>query len=173
MSNNVKRVNSNAILAGKNALVVGGTHGIGLGIAKRLFLQGSHVTVVGRSKESGMNAVEEIRKHVKEQQQLHQQLHRYDNTIDYDVVDVSLIKSGKQFAQQYAAKKDRLDYLIVTAGIIRIQGRVETAEGIDEKMATHYYGRLKASISLLFFLFLFFKTNSFVDILSSNHYYLF
>jgi len=35
-----------------------------------------------------------------------------------------------------------LDVLVETQGIATTQGRTETEEGIDQKMATHYYGRM-------------------------------
>jgi len=42
--------------------------------------------------------------------------------------------------------------VIITAGIMRMGGRQETVEGIDDKMAVHYYGRLALILELLPFL---------------------
>ncbi|MGB0919938.1 MAG: SDR family oxidoreductase [Alphaproteobacteria bacterium] len=49
------------VLAGRNAVVVGGTSGINLGIAKRFVSAGANVTIVGRNAEKAAGAVAEIR----------------------------------------------------------------------------------------------------------------
>jgi hypothetical protein len=38
-------------------------------------------------------------------------------------------------------EKNKLDLLIMTQGIMTMAGRTETPEGIDRKMALHYYGK--------------------------------
>jgi len=38
---------------GKNALLIGGTRGVGMGTALALYRAGAHVTIVGRSDHSG------------------------------------------------------------------------------------------------------------------------
>lgn len=48
------------VLAGKNAVVVGGTSGINLGIAKRFAAAGANVTIVGRNEEKAKGAAAEI-----------------------------------------------------------------------------------------------------------------
>lgn len=40
-----------------------------------------------------------------------------------------------------ASEKQKLDYLIMSQGVMNLDGRNETPEGIDRKMAVHYYGR--------------------------------
>lgn len=49
------------LLAGRTAVVVGGTSGINLGIAKRFVSAGANVTIVGRNAEKAAGAVAEIR----------------------------------------------------------------------------------------------------------------
>lgn len=39
--------------------------------------------------------------------------------------------------------QDKLDILVLTQGIATTQGRTETEEGIDMKMALHYYSRVR------------------------------
>ncbi|KAI8849496.1 hypothetical protein BC829DRAFT_391401 [Chytridium lagenaria] len=69
-------------------------------------------------------------------------------SIDYDVCDISILANVKDLARR-VLEWDRLDYLVVTAGIMKVQGRVETVEGLDEKMATHYYGRVELISALM------------------------
>ncbi|KAJ3105745.1 hypothetical protein HDU97_007565 [Phlyctochytrium planicorne] len=130
-------------LQGKRSLVVGGTSGIGLGIARRLYLQGSHVTVVGRSKDSGENAVKTI------QDEAEKEGAKGVGKVDYDVVDMTLLKEARAFGERLSQKEQRLDHLIVSSGIMRVQGRVETVEGMDEKMAVHYYSRMELFHTLM------------------------
>ena len=56
----VAKASGEASLAGKRAVVVGGTSGIGRGIALRMAVEGADVTVVGRS-DRGI--LEEMRQH--------------------------------------------------------------------------------------------------------------
>ena len=48
-------------LTGKNALITGGSHGIGLAIAKNLAEEGCNVAICARNKERLANAVEELK----------------------------------------------------------------------------------------------------------------
>ena len=50
----------NTFLAGKNALVTGGTRGIGLAVAEALLGAGANVAICGRSAESVKNAVSQL-----------------------------------------------------------------------------------------------------------------
>ena len=49
-------------LYGKQAIVVGGTSGIGNGIAMRLAQANANVAIVGRNKAAGLKIVEEMKK---------------------------------------------------------------------------------------------------------------
>jgi len=48
----------------------------------------------------------------------------------------------KQYTDAYkSSQEQKLDLLVLTQGILSTAGRTETPEGIDRKMALHYYGR--------------------------------
>lgn len=49
--------------------------------------------------------------------------------------------TGLMLTSRYA--QDKLDILVLTQGIATTQGRTETEEGIDMKMALHYYSRVR------------------------------
>ncbi|CAK7231270.1 hypothetical protein SBRCBS47491_007874 [Sporothrix bragantina] len=106
------------------ALVVGGTGGIGYAIACRIAAESKSSTVI----ISGRNKPQDIQ----------------HANIEFRPLDASSMHSIKQYTNAYKsvppAEKD-LDLLVLTQGIFSLAGRTETSEGIDRKMALHYYGR--------------------------------
>ena len=121
--------NAKANCAGRRAVVVGGTSGIGHGIAMRLAKANFGVTIVGRNAERGKEIVAQLTA-------LGGQSH------EFMACDATLISNLRAFAGEYAKKYPALDVLVETQGIASVEGRVETAEGIDQKLALHYYGRM-------------------------------
>ena len=127
-------------LAGKVAVVVGGTAGIGSGIALRLARADASVVIVGRSKKRGDEMVA--------------QLSTLSKTAKHSFVpcNATLLKSATQFSESFAKQHSHLDFLVLTQGIATMQGRTETAEGLDEKMSLHYYSRMAFIAKLLPFM---------------------
>lgn len=107
---------------GLRALVVGGTSGIGNAMACRIAAEASTSTVT----ISGRNKPERI---------------PHPN-IDFRPLDATSMSQIKNFADAFkSALTQQLDLLILTQGIMTIAGRMETPEGMDRKMALHYYGK--------------------------------
>ncbi|KAK4195045.1 hypothetical protein QBC40DRAFT_289742 [Triangularia verruculosa] len=105
------------------ALVVGGTNGIGYAMACRLAGENpsSRVVISGRNKPD-----------------------RIPNpNIDFRALDASSMRQIKRYTDEFKSshQDQQLDFLIMTQGIFTMAGRTETAEGIDNKMALHYYGK--------------------------------
>ena len=117
-------------LAGKVAVVVGGTSGIGAGIALRLAQADASVVLVGRSRERA--------------EQVMMRMRAMSKTATHTFVscDASLVGSVVQFSREFAQSHTSLDYLVLTQGIATFQGRTETVEGLDVKMSLHYYSRV-------------------------------
>ncbi|KAF0685258.1 Aste57867_22820 [Aphanomyces stellatus] len=122
----LKTKNANAFFPGQTALVVGGTSGIGEGIARRLAEAHFNVIVAGRSAERG-NAI------VREMQTVYP-----EGTFRFLAVDSFLLANIRGLA----ASVPSLDKLVLTQGMATIQGYTPTSEGIDQKLALHYYGRM-------------------------------
>ena len=121
---------------GRRAVVVGGTSGIGCAIALRLAQADFCVTVVGRNAAVGAEVVAEM---------------RAAGGRDHEFVacDSQLIANAYTFGNTYASKHDSLDVLVMTQGIATMQGRTETSEGLDQKLALHYYSRMAFVDALL------------------------
>ncbi|KAK3933851.1 hypothetical protein QBC46DRAFT_430751 [Diplogelasinospora grovesii] len=117
------------------AVVVGGTSGIGYAMACRVAAQAStnsspagspaagSVIISGRTKPTNIP----------------------HSNMEFRALDATSMRQIKQYTD--ALKSDlqpgqALDYLIMTQGIMTTAGRTETPEeGIDRKMALHYYGK--------------------------------
>lgn len=118
--------------AGKHAVVVGATAGIGTGIAMRLAEAGCGVTVVGRSEERGNNLVDKLKLASPQASHAFVQLDAFD------------LRACAQFAKDRAALPGSLDYLVLTQGMATMQGYTPTPPekgGMDEKLTLHVYSR--------------------------------
>lgn len=116
-------------LTGKRAVVVGGTSGIGEGIAQRLAKANASVTIVGRSPERG----QEIVRHLSS---------LGGSNHEFIACDSFVMSNIKEFCKKFTENHQSLDFLVLSQGMATIQGRTETKEGIDQKLALHYFGRM-------------------------------
>lgn len=105
------------------ALVVGGTNGIGYAMACRVAAETPSASVI----ISGRNKPQNI-PHL---------------NMQFRPLDASSMREIKQYTDAFKSSEpdQKLDLLIMTQGILTMAGRTETQEGIDRKMALHYYGR--------------------------------
>jgi len=126
-------------LTGKTAIVVGGTSGIGRGIAMRLAQADVSVIIVGRNEDSGQEAVQEMQTLAKSK----------DSHFSFVKCDVQELRNVKDFVAKFNEGHSTLDFLVLSQGIATIQGRTETKEGLDQKMSLHYYSRMEFISQLL------------------------
>ena len=122
----------------RRAVVVGGTSGIGEGIAKRLAEAQYSVTIVGRSASRGAEVVSAM-------SLLGGKGH------SFIAADAFLLSTARSVAAEYARAHpaEPLDILVLTQGMATLQGRTETAEGVDQKLALHYFGRVAFILNFL------------------------
>jgi len=112
------------------ALVVGGTSGIGHGIALALAKRGDiEVTIAGRSSARGGEIVSQLNQLSPGGQHNHK----------FEAVDGFDLSTFRDLAER---KKGEVDILVMTHGMATIQGYTPTeADGIDQKLQLHYFSR--------------------------------
>ncbi|ETN38996.1 uncharacterized protein HMPREF1541_07038 [Cyphellophora europaea CBS 101466] len=107
---------------GTRTLVVGGTAGIGYGLACRIAAANSSSSVIisGRSEPDKLP----------------------HPNIEFRPLDASSMCQIKRYTDAFkSAEEQKLDFLIMSQAIMTTASRTETPEGIDYKMALHYFGK--------------------------------
>lgn len=145
----IKVANAACSLLGKRALVVGGTNGIGMGIALRLAKAQASVTIVGRNEQRGQEVLEQMKRQSASDDKANESLGDSPPQFSFIKCDASLVKNIKAFSEDYKSNNDILDILVLTQGIASMQGYTPTSEGIEQKLAIHYYGRVACVMCLL------------------------
>lgn len=118
--------------AGRNAVVMGGTSGIGQGIAVRLAEANYNVIIIGRDPVRGEAIVNEMK----------QKSTAPSGQYQFIPCDAFLLKNVKETADKIRSLQASTDVVVVTQGVGTLQGRTETSEGIDQKLSLHYFGRI-------------------------------
>lgn len=113
------------------ALFVGGTSGIGKATAEAFarYTGGhAHIIIVGRNRQAGEAIISSFPQ---------------TPTSRYEFVqcDVTLMKNVHATTSSLLASLPKLNYLMASTGLMTLNGRDETAEGIDKKLGVDYYSR--------------------------------
>ena len=109
--------------------------GIGAGIATAFAkyspkdANAPHIILIGRNKESADAIIEDMKKK--------------NSAGKYEFVqgDLTLMKGVRSVATEIGSKVDGINFLCMSPGMLSLKGKDDTEEGIDRKMALHYYAR--------------------------------
>jgi NAD(P)-dependent dehydrogenase (short-subunit alcohol dehydrogenase family) len=110
---------------GRVVLITGGTSGIGRAAAVALAGMGAEVVVIGRNRERGESAVEEI---------------RYESgreKVSLMIADLAVQAEVRRLAEEFKQRYDRLDVLVNNAGLVQSE-RTETSDGIETQLAINH-----------------------------------
>jgi len=113
-------------LKGKNALVTGGTSGLGFETARALSARGANVTIIGPSEVESKDAVEKLALLT-------------GNAFEYGVFDLSKFDTVRGFANKWLANNSELHILINGAGVMCVPYG-KTKEGCELHFAINYLG---------------------------------
>lgn len=117
------------------ALVVDGSSDIGYGMACRIAASSpsSSVIISGRTEPEGIPHANMDFRHIEATSM--RGIKNFTDTLKEELFGTS------QGQRAPAVETNKLDFLIMTQGVMTISGRTEIPEGIDRKMALHYYGK--------------------------------
>jgi NAD(P)-dependent dehydrogenase (short-subunit alcohol dehydrogenase family) len=110
-------------LTGKTAIVTGGNAGIGAETARVLAMRGCHVILACRDATRAAAAAQQMTGHVE--------------PMDLDLASLASVRA---FAQAFKAKHSSLHLLILNAGLMAPQERMETADGFEVQLGTNHLG---------------------------------
>lgn len=90
----------------------------------------AHIIIVGRNKSAADNIVASFPK-------------PNDANVIHEFIpcDVSLVSNVHKTTALLLQRLQRIDYLVLSSGVLILAGRNETSEGLDDKMALSYYSR--------------------------------
>jgi len=135
-----KKFNDALNLVGKKVLVVGGTAGIGEGIAIRYSQLGASVFIAGRNEDSAKKIISKMNEHKKDSQEF-----------GFFKVDASSVKDLKRFtseAKEYFSKHGGIDHIVQSQGILNAGPQTDTPEGIDQAFMINAFSRWKITKEL-------------------------
>lgn len=117
------------------AVFVGGTSGIGQGMAEafaRTTNGDAHIIIIGRNRAAAEAIIAGF-----------PQSTSPSAKHEFLPCDVTLMKNVQQTTQELLSRVPKINFLVMSPGILTLSGRDETEEGIDRKLAVHYYARWK------------------------------
>ncbi|CAD5126262.1 DgyrCDS14423 [Dimorphilus gyrociliatus] len=124
-------------LEGKTVIVTGGNSGIGKECCRDFIRRGARVILACRSLTRGNDAKLDIE----------QDTGIFGNLIVM-IVDLSSLKSVRQFAKEFKEKEKRLDILLNNAGLVRTTNRF-SEDGFEATMATNHTGHFLLTYLLI------------------------
>ncbi|KAF9460994.1 hypothetical protein BDZ94DRAFT_1264643 [Collybia nuda] len=123
------------------AIFVGGTSGLGQGIAEafaRHVKGNAHIVIIGRNRAAADSILSQLPKPTVA-----------GITHEFVQCDVTKMKNIQSVTKELLTRIPKINFLVMTPGIMTTKGREETDEGIDRKMAIHYYARWKFTNDLM------------------------
>ncbi len=120
-------------LAGRRAVVTGGTSGIGAETVRALALAGAEVTVATRRPETAGSLIRELAGVPRA------------GAVRAQALELSDLSSVRAFAKGWQGP---LDILVGNAGIMALPQRVTSAEGWEMQLATNYLGHFALASTL-------------------------
>ncbi|KAJ2942760.1 hypothetical protein O0L34_g14948 [Tuta absoluta] len=127
---------SHAFMSGKVVIVTGANSGIGFATSMDLARRGAKVILACRDHEKGLAAEKSIRKVTK------------NNSVRYEYLDLSSLKSIRNFVEDFKKKEAKLDVLINNAGASGM-GNKKTEDGIIRDMQVNHFGPFLLTLLLV------------------------
>lgn len=121
---------------GREVIVTGANTGIGFETARALARKGAHVTLACRNLDKGRPAKESILAETP------------DAVVSLEQLDLSDLRSVESFANRFLDQHDRLDLLILNAGVM-VPPESKTAQGFELQFGVNHLGHFALTGALL------------------------
>ena len=124
------------------AVFVGGTSGIGQGMVEsfaRLTKGNSSIIIVGRNRTAAETIFASLPPAPSPG----------TSAREFIQCDATLMSNVQIASQEIRSRYTKINYLVLSPGLVTLKGRDETSEGIDRKLALHYYARWRFIHDLL------------------------
>ncbi|KAI1327739.1 putative short-chain dehydrogenase [Xylariaceae sp. FL0255] len=125
-------------LTGKVAIVTGATSGVGVEIARALYITGADVYITARDAEKGREVVDEIMKSGEGQ-----------GNMGVLEMEMSSLESVKKAAGDFLAKSSKLNILVNNAGIMAVPELTKTADGFEQQFGVNHLAHYTFTALLL------------------------
>ena len=122
--------------SGRHAIVTGANTGIGFETARALARKGARVTLACRSIEKGQAAAGRILAETP------------DASVSLEQLDLADLRNVEIFAQRFSEQHDRLDLLILNAGVM-VPPESKTAQGFELQFGVNHLGHFALTGALL------------------------
>ncbi|CAG0886737.1 unnamed protein product, partial [Darwinula stevensoni] len=122
-------------LSGNVAIVTGASAGIGVETARSLAHHGCHVIMACRSRNKTQAVIDNIHEF------------RPNAKLDFLELDLASMKSVKEFAENFKAQFQRLDYLILNAGIFMVPF-ARTEDGFELTFQVNHLSQMYLTLLL-------------------------
>lgn len=121
------------------AVFVGATSGIGehSAYAFAKYTPFPRLYIVGRNEESGQRVISQLSKI------------NPNAKAEFVKKDMTLIEDADSLSEMIMQNEKKVNLLFLSPGFLSLNGRTETKEGLDTKMAINYYGRWRVVQNLL------------------------
>lgn len=114
-------------LTGKQALVTGGSSGLGAETARALASKGAHVVLTARDVPKGEKVAQGIREATA------------NPNVEVEELELASLKSVRAFAERFLKKHEKLDILINNAGVMACP-KGQTEDGFETQFGTNHFG---------------------------------
>lgn len=119
----------NISLVSKTVLVTGGNTGIGLEIARKMYLLGANVTIASRNEAKSLEAIEDIKSGTPIFP---------GGSMEFLSIDLGDQASVKEFATQYTAKHPSLNILVNNSGFWDMTGIRDEQDCLKTIRVNHF-----------------------------------
>ena len=123
-------------LTGKEAIVTGGAAGIGVETVRALAKAGARVIIATRNLQQAQEVAQQLSKETG------------SNKIEAEKLDLTSLKSVREFAKNFLAKNRPLHYLINNAGVMACPHSY-TEDGFEMQIGTNHFGHFALTIELI------------------------